>query len=100
MDVLFRLANISMYQHDWSNAMHYYSTLLNFKPAHQKAHHNLAVLHLLQAKKHLNYYIANNYQRLDHKELGELFVAINGYTKPTSMTIDELDQIADQIKSH
>jgi Tfp pilus assembly protein PilF len=98
-EVLFLLANISMHQHDWVHAMQYYTTLLKLKPSHTRAHHNLAMLYLLQAKKHIHYYIAN-IPSVDNKGLNELIVSIDNYSKPTTSYEVELDQFLDQITSY
>lgn len=99
IDVLFRLANISMHLHKWKDSMRYYEMLLEIKPSHQKAHHNLAMLYLLQAKTHLYYYIANN-QRFDNNNINELIISINNYSKPGQPRSDDLDQLADEVKSY
>ena len=94
---LFKLANISMREKQWNDARKYYTAIIRLKPTHAKAHHNLAMLHLYNAKTHLSYYIANN-ESFNNQSLGELINAIDSYSKKRPKKQSSLDQLAEAIK--
>jgi hypothetical protein len=69
----------------------------HLKPNHAKAHHNLAMLHLNKASKHLNYYVANN-DSLNNKPIGTLIDAINDYSSHEPEKQTSLDRLANIVK--
>ena len=99
IESLFKLANINMRNKNWDAAQTYYSAVIQLKPNHAKAHHNLAMLHLFKAKNHLNYYIANN-ESFDNKKLGILLNSINAYSSNSKSALTPLDRLADAVKTH
>lgn len=94
---LFKLGNISMREKQWDKAMKYYTGILQLKPNHAKAHHNLAMLHLNKANAHLNYYVANN-NVMENKQIGQLIKAINDYSHHQPSKQSSLDRLADIVK--
>jgi len=94
---LFKLGNISMRERQWDKAMKYYTGILQLKPNHAKAHHNLAMLHLNKANAHLNYYVANN-NIMENKQIGQLIQAINDYSQHQPSRQSSLDRLADIVK--
>jgi len=97
---LFKLGNISMHEKDWGRAMEYYHIVLKIRPSHEKANHNLAMLHLHQARNYLSYYIANS-RNENNQSMGQLIEAINNYSKrkkavKEKTALDELADIVDQ----
>lgn len=97
-EALFKLGNISMRYRNWAHALNYYSQVLRIKPSHAKAHHNLAMLHLYQAKNHLNYYIANN-DSFENKKLGKLIESIIDYSKNKQNKKSPLEKLAEAVKT-
>lgn len=96
INAVFKLGNISMHEKEWDKAEQYYTFVLELKPRHEKAHHNLAMLHLHQARNHLNYYIAHN-DSLDNKQMGKLIEAINDYSNQRTEQKTSLDKLADIV---
>jgi len=97
IEALFKLANVSMRVKQFDNAMKYYTAIIHLKPNHAKAHHNLAMLHLHNAKNHLNYYIANN-KSFNNKSLSDLIYSIDSYAKKRVKKQSPLDKLADAVK--
>jgi len=95
--VLFKLANISMRERQWDKALNYYSVIIRRRPNYAKAHHNLAMLYLYKAKRHLNYYIANS-ESFNNKLLGKLIKSIDDYSKNRVERRTPLDKLADAVK--
>ena len=97
INALFKLANINMREKQWDKAMQLYTFILQLKPHHAKAHHNLAMLHLHKASNHLNYYIANN-DSMNNQSIAQLIEAINGYSRHKPGKQSSIDRLADIVK--
>ena len=96
---LFKLGNISMHEKDWGSAMKYYHIVLKIRPSHEKANHNLAMLHLHQAKNYLSYYIANA-NNDNNQSMGKLIEAITDYSSQQKIVTKKtaLDELADIVE--
>lgn len=95
-EALFRLGNIAMRDNKLEKAQEYYNRVTRIKPAHAQAHHNLAILYLKQANKHLNYYVAND-DKSDNQAISKLLRALDRYADSRSSTKSELDALADLV---
>lgn len=95
-EALFRLGNIAMRENKLERAQDYYNRVTSIKPAHAQAHHNLAILYLKQANRHLNYYIAND-DHSDNKSISRLLKAIDRYADSRTSSKSELDELADLV---
>jgi len=96
IEALFRLGNIAMRDNKLEKAQDYYNRIINIKPAHAPAHHNLAILYLKQANKHLNFYIAND-ENSDNQAISRLLSALDRYTNSRTTSKSELDELADLV---
>jgi len=94
---LFRLGNISMREKKWDDAIIFYKKVLKIQPAHEKSHHNLAMLHLSLARDHLQYYIAHN-NSLQNKPMGELIHAIKRYSDNAGNDKTSLERLTEIIE--
>ncbi len=95
---LFRLGNIAMRNNHLDKAQDYYNRVIKVKPAHAQTHHNLAILYLKQANKHLNYYIANN-ESADNKSISRLMNAVDRYADSRKTQKTELDTLAELVNA-
>jgi len=95
---LFRLGNIAMRNNKLDKAQDYYNRVVKIKPAHAQTHHNLAILYLKQANKHLNYYIAND-DSANNKAVSRLMNAVDRYADSRRPQKTELDTLAELVNA-
>lgn len=99
--ILLRLGNLYLRQKNFRKAEKYYRRVLAIKPNSERAHYNLAVLHLEISEKHFKYYAANQHDDAGSERLVKLLNAIQVYSSSRVKTNNPLDALADIIvKGH
>lgn len=76
-----KIANIDLRKGNFEAAERQYKELIDENPRMERAHHNLALVQLIQAEQHLRYFIALAPPEADVSHIVTLLTAIDRFSK-------------------
>lgn len=81
---LYRLGNINFRNKKFDRAIEFYARSIDVNPYMSKAHHNMSVAYLVQARKHFQFYMAMKDPAVDTSSIEKMIAQIDAFANNQS----------------